>query len=153
MGIYEVPFGKVFYVTGSTRDILIANPTVNGGGIMNHHPTPNMPVLPAGTVVTNCQCTGFEVDIEPIVEPVIIDLTDSANEYQVPAGKVLFIKSGLSNDQSGIVNIDGLDVEFFRPNFSRWTRVITIPSGSKIRKPLNQTLFGDFVLTGYLIEM
>jgi hypothetical protein len=153
MGIYEVPFGKVFYVTGSTREILVSNPLVQGGSIMEHPPTPNMPVFPAGTVLTNCQCTGFEVNVEATVEPVIVDLTDSANEYEVPAGKVLFIKSGLANDANGILNIDGMDIEFFRPNLSRWTRMVTVPGGSKVKKPVNQLIVGDFVLTGYLIEM
>lgn len=153
MGIYTVPFGKVLYLTGAPKEVLFSHPAVAGGNLLTHPPTPNMPVFPAGSVLTNCQCTGFEVPEEATVQPVVIDLSDSSAEYTVPAGKVLFVKSGLSNDDSGKINVDGFDIEFFRPNLSRWTRVVTLPGGSVIKKPSGSISLGSFVLTGYLVDM
>lgn len=152
LGIYTVPPGRVFYMTAGRNEVFFSHQSVNGGSPATHFPTPNMPIFKEGTVISNCYCTGFELEMEPEIEPVFIQLSNANDTYTVPAGKVLFLKSGLANDDSGNIKVDGMDIEFFRPNLSRWTRVITFPEGTVLSKPSSPPSLGTFILTGYLIE-
>ena len=154
MGFFTVPPGMVFYLTGSEDAVDFSHPEVNGSNLIaNHSTTPNMPIFKSGTVLTNCRCTGFLVPEQEMVTPVFLDLTDLNNTYQVPQGKTLFIKSGMVNDFSGYIKMNGVDIEFFRPNLSRWTRILTFPAGTILGRP-SQTPTGmqTFVLTGFLID-
>ena len=51
---------------------------------------------------------------------------------------------------TGALKIDGDDMEFLRPNFTRGSRIISFPEGTNIQRPTNSDP-GAFVLTGYLI--
>lgn len=154
MGFFTVPPGMIFYLTGSEDEVAFSHPEVNNSNLVTGHATtPNMPIFKEGTVLTNCRCTGFLVEANDMVEPVFLELTDAGAIYNVPAGKTLFLKSGLVNDFSGFLNMNGMDIEFFRPNLSRWTRVLTFPEGTTLARP-DQTPSGidNFILTGYLID-
>jgi len=154
LGFFTVPQGMVFYMTGSEEDVQFSHPEVAGGALItNHSSTPNMPIFKAGTVLTNCRCTGFMVEENDMVEPVFLELTDLNASYLVPQGKTLFIKSGLANDFSGFLRVNNLDIEFFRPNLSRWTRVLTFPEATALGRPAQTPNSMDsFILTGFLID-
>ncbi|MFT5744998.1 MAG: hypothetical protein ACI9XO_003880 [Paraglaciecola sp.] len=154
MGFFTVPQGMVFYLTGSEDEVQFSHPDVNSSNlVIGHATTPNMPIFKEGTVLTNCRCTGFLVEEKAMVEPVYLDLTDMNNTYNVPSGKTLFLKSGLVNDFSGYLKMNGMDIEFFRPNLSRWTRVLTFPAGTTLARPnLTPTGMDNFILTGFLID-
>ena len=154
MGFFTVPQDQVFYLTGSEDEVSFSHPDINGSNlVVGHATTPNMPIFKEGTVLNNCRCTGFLMPEKETVEPVYLDLTDTNTSYDVPQGKTLFLKSGLVNDFSGFLKMNGMDIEFFRPNLSRWTRVLTFPAGTTIARP-DQTPTGmdNFILTGYLID-
>lgn len=145
-GDYIVPPDKVFFITASGPNIIL-NGYGNLTGIHVHPTTPNMPVLPPNTHVTDCMCTGILIDTSAFAQPVIIDLTFGS--YLVPSGKVLFIKSGIPNDQTGKLVINNMLMEFLRPNFTRGTRIISFPEGTILKKPND---LNEMVLTGYLID-
>lgn len=150
MGTFNVPVGKIFYITSSEDELLIFHPDI--GAQVWHPTTPNMPVLKENTTVTNCLCTGFLFDEVNYLEPVIIQLSDPADEFVIPAGKNLFIKSGMINEASGLINIDGHDMEFLRPNLTRGTRIIVLKEGTTIKKPIGGGFLSNFILTGYLLD-
>ena len=141
--VYTVPDGKNLFLTAAGP--LMRLKTIFGD--FEHPTTPNMPVLPPGTEIENCFCTGILIDIHPDIEAVIIDLNDPAG-YNVPADKTLFVKSGISNALPGLLNVNGVDMEFFRPNLTRGSHIVTLPEGVLIRKP---ALYDELVLTGYLV--
>lgn len=143
-GQYEVPSGKNLYVTAGGNNIKLDDFAAQ----IVHPTTPNMPILPPESKISDCMCTALLVDTNALIEPVIIDLTNIP-AYAVPNEKVLFIKSGLPNDLPGRLVVDGVEIEFFRPNFTRGTRNITIPEGALITKP---ALYSEMILTGYLID-
>jgi hypothetical protein len=147
-GDYTVPSGKVLYLSAGGNNLKLKNYGSPALGYIVHPNTPNMPILPAGTNIADCMCTGLLLDTSYLVKPVIIDLT-VLPAYVVPNGKVLFVKSGLPNDLPGRLILNGIEMEFFRPNFTRGTRNVTLPEGTLITKP---TLYPEMVLTGYLID-
>ena len=146
-GTFTVPAGKTFYLTagGNTVDFLTPNNVT-----VTHPTTPNMPVFAPNTVINNCRCTGMLVDFNAGIVPAVLDLTVSDDVYTVPPGFILFLKSGISNSMTGALKIDGDDMEFLRPNFTRGSRIISFPEGTGIQRPTNSDP-GAFVLTGYLI--
>ncbi len=145
-GDYIVPPDKVFFVTAGGPNIIL-NGYGNLTGVHVHPTTPNMPVFPPNTHITDCMCTGILIDTSSFAQPVIIDLTFGS--YLVPSGKVLFIKSGIPNDQTGKLVVNNVLMEFLRPNFTRGTRIISFPAGTIIKKPSD---LDEMVLTGYLID-
>ncbi len=146
-GTFTVPADKTFYLTagGNTVDFLTPN-----NSTVTHPTTPNMPVFGPNTAITNCRCTGMLVDFNSNISPTVLDLTISSDVYTVPPGFILFLKSGISNSMTGALKIDGDDMEFLRPNFTRGSRIISFPAGTNIQRPTNSDP-GAFVLTGYLI--
>ena len=144
---FTVPADKTFYLTAGGNSVNFVAPS---GDIVNHPNTPNMPVFASGTIINNCRCTGMLITSSEATVPQVLDLTDPTAEYIVPAGQILFVKSGISNAMTGNLKIDGSDMEFLRPNFTRGTRIISFPEGTAIQRPTNSDP-GAFILTGYLI--
>jgi len=146
-GTFTVPAGKSFYLTAGGNAVTFLTPN---NVTVSHPTTPNMPVFGPNTVITDCRCTGMLVDFNANIAPAVLDLTVAADTYTVPAGFILFVKSGISNAMTGALKIDGDDMEFLRPNFTRGSRIISFPEGTNIQRPINSDP-GAFVLTGYLI--
>lgn len=145
--LYTVPDGKILYVTAGSPNLNIQGYGFPANGFTVHPTTPNMPIFPSGTQVSNCFCTGFLLDELPEVTAVIIDLTTTAG-YSVPPNTVLFVKSGIPNDLPGRLIVDDQEMEFFRPNLTRGSRIVCFPGGVLLKKP---ALYNELVLTGYLI--
>lgn len=148
-GEFTVPAGKTFYLTAGGNKVDF----MTGDGAMISHPnTPNMPVFGPGTVMQNCMCTGVLVDYNDDIQPAVMNLTSASALYTVPDGFILFIKSGISNAMTGSLKINGLDMEFLRPNFTRGSRILSFPAGTQVQRPTNSEP-GPYVLTGYLIAL
>ncbi|MFK7934680.1 MAG: hypothetical protein AB8G22_14305, partial [Saprospiraceae bacterium] len=144
---YRVPAGKTFFITAGPSTIIL-NDLGNAAGIHEHSTTPNMPAIPENVLIDDCYCTGILYDNNERVTAVTIDFYDTSS-YDVPEGKILFIKSGLSNELPGYLIVNNVQMEFFRPNFTRGTRIISFPEYTVIRKPDSVQ---EMVLTGYLID-
>lgn len=142
--LYTVPDGKNLYLTASGPMMQLKTPA----GDIEHPTTPNMPVLPPGTQIEECFCTGILIDTHSDVEAVIIDLNDPVG-YDVPAGKTLFVKSGIPNALPGMLVVSDQEMEFFRPNLTRGSHIITLPENINIKKP---ALYAELYLTGYLVS-
>lgn len=147
MGQYQVPDDKIFYITAGGPSIKLLG--YGGSGVYEHANTPNMPILPSGTIISDCMCTGLLVSPVEDLDAVIVDLSDAS--YTVPANTVFFLKSGLTNSNTSYLNINNVEMEFLRPNFTRGTRTITFPAGTLIKKSTTAT--GELVLTGYLVNV
>ncbi len=149
LGDFQVPANKNFYVMASGPSIKLKN---YGNPPFHDLPTtPNMPAFPANTEIEDCMCTGVLIDTSASIHPIIIDFISGAGSFSVPPGKILFIKSGMKNDQAARLIVNGAPMEFLRPNLARGTRIITFPPGTELEPfPVNQTI--DLVLTGFLID-
>ena len=148
-GTYTVPANKTFYLTASGNTVDFLTPS---NITITHPTTPNMPVFGPNTAITDCRCTGMLVDFSENIVPAVLDLTTANDTYTVPPGFILFLKSGISNSMTGTLKIDGDDMEFLRPNFTRGSRIISFPEGTNIQRPTNSDP-GAYVLTGYLIAV
>ena len=141
---FIVPSGQNLYLTAAGPEI-----TVRVGNTDVVHPTtPNMPILPPGTEIKNCNCTALLIDTQPELEAVVMDL-NSTGGYTVPAGKTLYIKSGIPNSLPGLLILNGEEMEFLRPNLTRGSQMITLPENTTIQKP---NLYDEMTLTGYLLS-
>ncbi len=149
-GTFTVPNGKVFWITAGNSTMEITN--VGPAPSIFHPTTPNMPVFGEGVTINNCMCTGMLVDTTAAIEPIILDFITDINTYQVPAGKVLFIKSGLKNDQPGRLRVNGVDMTFLSPSFTRGTRIMSFPEETDIQAIPNPFGEIDLILTGYLLD-
>lgn len=135
---YTVPAGRNFYITASQSEVRL--PGV-GNGIGRHFTNPSQPIIPAGTTVSNCRCTGFLVNQTSQINPVVIVLQpNGANSYQVPIGRYLVIKSGVTATMP--VSYDGTVIDFFSSNL----KAMIAPSGVTLRNPNAE----EIILTGYL---
>ncbi len=142
---YTVPAGKNFYLTGGP-------PTVglfNGGNVYNHPTAPSMPILAGGQQVQNCKCLGLLIDENEVIETTLVDFQQQP-VYTVPAGKVFVVKSGMVNDDVSYLVVNGVQIEFFRPNFLRASNLLSFPEGTTLEMPNN---VAQMLLTGYLIEI
>lgn len=141
---YTVPISKTFYVTSNgspntTMDIEYLGIKYK---IMSYSASP---VLPGGTKITNTPFTGFEIDVNTKIQPVIIDLK---NPYPIPPNKTLFIKSGIGIGNNTL-EVDGEITSFLAVN--NGAQVVTIPGGINgltIKNPIGVPT----VLTGYLLD-
>ena len=135
---YTVPAGRNFYITASQSEVRL--PGV-GNAIGRHFTNPSQPLIPAGTTVSNCRCTGFLVNQTAQINPVVIVLQpNGANSYQVPIGRYLVIKSGVTAAMP--VSYDGTVIDFFSSNI----KAMIAPSGVTLRNPNAE----EIILTGYL---
>lgn len=146
-GNYTVPNGKTFWVTAGPPNVKLKGLGITPYAI--HPTTPNMPVLRSGQVVQDCMCTGILIENTSLIEPMVINLITEGS-YTVPQGKVLFIKSGIKNDEIGYLKVNNEPMEFLRSNFTRGTRIITFAAGTLIEPiPSNSD---ELILTGFLID-
>ncbi|HRD83358.1 MAG TPA: hypothetical protein PLL53_21540 [Saprospiraceae bacterium] len=135
---YTVPAGRNFYITASQSEVRL--PGV-GNAIGRHFTNPSQPLIPAGTTVSNCRCTGFLVNQTSQINPVVIVLQpNGGNSYQVPIGRYLVIKSGTTATMP--VSYDGTVIDFFSSNL----KAMIAPSGVTLRNPNAE----EIILTGYL---
>lgn len=135
---YTVPAGRNLYITASESEIRLPNVGAAQG---RHFTTPSQPVIPAGFSVSNCRCTGFLVNQSPAINPVVIVLQpNNGNSYQVPNGRYLMIKSGISPTMP--ISFDTTVIDFF----SSSVKALVAPSGVTLRNPNNE----EIILTGYL---
>ena len=147
-GTYIVPDSKEFFVTAGPPSVKFRTPD---GNITPHPTTPNMPIFGPEAEIVDCMCTGFLVDASSIVEAEVIEISSLTDVYTVPAGKILFIKSGLENSNTSYLKINGVDLEFLRPNFTRGTRIMSFPEGTTIALPSTSGIT-QLIMTGYLID-
>ncbi|MFT4760977.1 MAG: hypothetical protein ACI9XO_003520 [Paraglaciecola sp.] len=146
-GSFTVPADKTFWITAGGPVVKL-----KGLGVVPfviHSTTPNMPVLPSGQIVQDCMCTGVLVDNSTMLEPLVINFIQD-EFYTVPEGKVLFVKSGLANDEIGYLKVNNEPMEFLRSNFTRSTQIIAFPAGTLV-EPIASNV-GDLILTGFLID-
>ncbi len=135
---YTVPAGRNFYITASQSEIRLPNV---GNALGRHFTTPSLPLIPAGATVSNCRCTGFLVNQTAQINPVVIVLQpNGANSYQVPTGRYLVIKSGVTAAMP--VSFDGTVIDFFSSSI----KAMIAPSGVTLRNPNAE----EIILTGYL---
>lgn len=146
--LYTIPNGKVLYITAGRPNMKIQGYGLPGVGYTDHPTSPNMPILPQGTQISECFCTGILVDTSYLVTPVIINLSTTPG-YSVPPGKALFVKSGIANDLPGRLIVNNQEMEFFRPNLTRGSRIVCFPENTLLKKP---ALYNEMTLTGYLIN-
>lgn len=134
-----VPADSVFYITAAEDEIILPG-VGNAFGI--HKTGPNLPLLQPGTVVDECRCIGFFKPIDQFITPVLKVLKpNQGNFYQVPFGKNLVIKSGIS--ESSPLTLDGFTISPFSSTF----KALVIPSGIQVRNLGNN----EVIISGYLI--
>ena len=120
---------------------------------VEHPTTPNMPIINEEIVIEDCKCTGVLVDTNYLVIPVVLDfMSGGINTYTVPDNKILFIKSGLKNDQPAKLRINNTEMEFLRPSFTRGSRIMSFPENTIIQPVPNAFGIIDVILTGYLLD-
>ncbi len=141
---YTVPAGKALYISAVNSNVELTD-----GRILNS--VPGMPIIPENTSIRTCYCTGILLSNQPYTTPIILDFTDINFEYQVPANKVLVIKSGATSGGRMDLGIDGLNFSFYTGALQS-PRLITIPSGKRLRKPVSLLPGERFTLTGYLLS-
>lgn len=147
VGNYTVPQGKTFWVTAGGPYVKLKGLGVTPFAL--HPTTPNMPALPEGQVVQDCMCTGILIDNSMFIDPIVINLIEDGS-FTVPEGKVLFVKSGLKNDEVAYLKVNNEPLEFLRSNFSRATRIIAFPAGTLVEPLTSQA--DETILTGFLID-
>jgi hypothetical protein len=144
--IYTVPIGKTFYMTANaTANAKISFEYKGENFISDSYPSCH--IFPGGTKISSSSLTGFEVDAEARVEPVVIDLKQA---YQIPPNKTLVLKSGLEIGTNTLI-VDNELTSFYAVN--NGTQFVTIPGG-----PNGLTIKYPFaintpMLTGYLLDM
>ncbi|MCR9287846.1 MAG: hypothetical protein NXI23_10710 [Bacteroidetes bacterium] len=135
---YTVPTGKIFYIVAAEDEVRLPGIGADQG---EHKTSPSMPMFVAGQEIDNCRCTGFLKDIPTNIEPVIFVLfPGQANFYAVPTGKILILKSGLTNNTP--ISLNNQIANFF----STTVQNLVIPSELEIRKTGND----EIIITGYL---
>ena len=147
-GTYVVPFDQELFITAGPPSIKFRTPS---GLIVPHPTTPNMPLFGPNAEIIDCMCTGILVGASTVVEAEVVELNTPTEEYVVPNGKTFFLKSGLENSNTSFIKVNGIDMEFLRPNFTRGTRIINFPAGTVLRVPTNG-ISNSLLLTGYLID-
>ena len=98
---YTVPAGKTLFISAVNNPIDLAD-----NRILNLEP--GMPILPAGTAIRSCFCSGLLVTTQNYAIPLILDFSTSTFEYTVPMGFSLILKSGTNNSRDMSFIIDCL---------------------------------------------
>jgi hypothetical protein len=142
---YTVPAGKTLFISAVDASVTLndANNTV----LQNE---PGMPIIPSGTSIANCGCSGILIPTNQYVQPLILDFTVPTFDYLVPAGKTLVIKSGSTSGGRLDLQIDGLNYSFYTRGIQS-ARLMVIPSGKRIRKSA-YAISDRLVVTGYLLN-
>ncbi len=139
---YTVPMGKVLYLTAATRSI--DAPAYSDVFFV----APSMPVFAPGTILRDCQCSGFLVDDEPKIQEIIIDF-NSISTYVVPNGKTLVIKSGFNSLENLELVINDVSIRYESPNAIKSTMALIFEETTRIElfSPDRGRLY-----TGYLLN-
>jgi hypothetical protein len=142
---YTVPAGKTLFISATNNAITLAD-----GKRLEIEP--GMPIIPSGTAIRDCFCTGLLVDNQPYATPLIIDFAQSANfEYFVPDTMCLIIKSGTNGTARDMsFQVDGVNFSFYS-GASSSARFVVIPGGKRVRRGI-ANVGSNFVVTGYLLK-
>jgi hypothetical protein len=141
-----VPTGKTFYVTANGSPDALMKIEYGSFGKLSIMSFAASPVFPAGTKISGTSFTGFEIDKDPRVEAVIIDLK---NPYPIPPNKVLFILSGLAEGNNTLY-VDGQLTSFYaKSSGTQFPSLPGGPNGINISNPIGLPT----ILTGYLLEV
>jgi hypothetical protein len=142
---YTVPAGKTLFVSSANNAIVLAD-----GKRLEIEP--GMPIIPSGTTIRDCFCSGLLVPNQRYADPIVVDMAQSPNyEFEVPPNKCFIIKSGTNGtarDMSFV--IDGVNYSFYS-GASASPRLVVIPPGKRVRRGL-ANVGSNFVITGYLLD-
>lgn len=139
---FTVPNNKTLFISAVNNPVVLAD----GKQLAIE---PGMPIVPSGTVIQSCFCSGILINNQEYANPVILDFSIPNFEYEVPLGYYLIVKSGTANRDMSFV-IDGTNFSFFSGANSS-PRLPVIPELKRIRKGIANTGVG-FVVTGYLLK-
>ena len=142
---FVVPVGKSLFVSAVNSSVKLAD-----GKIL--YAEPGMPMIPSGTTITTCYCTGFLIAEQPEIKTMILDFTNPAYEYIVPTGFTLVIKSGKTERGLLDLQLDSDIFNFYTVNSSQSARLIVINAGKRIKKPYTILPTDPLILTGYLLK-
>ena len=142
---FVVPVGKSLFVSAVNSSVKLAD-----GKIL--YAEPGMPMIPSGTTISTCYCTGFLIAEQPEIKTMILDFTNPAYEYVVPTGFTLIIKSGKTERGLLDLQLDSDIFNFYTVNSSQSARLIVINAGKRIKKPYTILPTDALVLTGYLLK-
>lgn len=142
---FVVPLGKSLFVSAVNSSVKLAD-----GKIL--YAEPGMPMIPSGTTINTCYCTGFLITEQPEIKTMILDFTNPAYEYIVPTGYTLIIKSGKTERGLLDLQLDSDIFNFYTVNSSQSARLIVINAGKRIKKPYTILPTDALVLTGYLLK-
>ena len=109
-----------------------------------------MPILPSGSMISTCFCSGILVKTEAYAEPIILDFASPGFEYTVQTGKTFVIKSGTNDSRDMSFVVDGTNYSFYTGS-SASPRLVMIPEGKTMRRGLTN-VGTSFVVTGYLLK-
>lgn len=140
---YTVPAGKTLFISAANNPIIMAD-----GKRLNIEP--GMPILPTGSVISTCFCSGILVKTEAYAVPIILDFAAVGFEYRIPMGKNFVIKSGTNDSRDMSFIIDGTNYSFYTGS-SASPRLVVIPEGRLMRRGLTN-VGTSFVVTGYLLN-
>jgi len=139
---YTVPAGQVFYVTSGERFIEL--PALSEEA----YTAPNMPVFTPGTLLRNCNCSGFLVPDDNEIEEVVLNFS-SLNAFVVPSGKTLVLKSGFDGFENVELVVNGRTTRYERPNGIKITKALIFTEGTQIEL---MTPDNGLIYTGYYID-
>jgi hypothetical protein len=140
---YIVPTGKTLFISAANNPI-----TMSDGKRLNIEP--GMPILPSGSNIASCFCSGILVETKAYAVPVILDFATPNFEYEIPMGKSFVIKSGTNDSRDMSFLIDGTNYSFYTGS-SASPRLVVIPEGKKMRRGLTNVGL-SFTVTGYLLN-
>ncbi len=140
---YVVPSGKTLFINAANNPIIL-----NDGRRLNIEP--GMPILPSGSMIATCFCSGILVKTEAYAEPIILDFASPGFEYTVQTGKTFVIKSGTNDSRDMSFVVDGTNYSFYTGS-SASPRLVMIPEGKTMRRGLTN-VGTSFVVTGYLLK-
>lgn len=140
---YVVPSGKTLFINAANNPIIL-----NDGRRLNIEP--GMPILPSGSMISTCFCSGILVKTEAYAEPIILDFASPGFEYTVQTGKTFVIKSGTNDSRDMSFVVDGTNYSFYTGS-SASPRLVMIPEGKTMRRGLTN-VGTSFVVTGYLLK-
>jgi hypothetical protein len=141
---YVVPSGKSLYISAVNDGVKMAD-----GKVL--YAEPGMPIIPEGYRISECYCTGILIPNQADIIPLVLDFTNPAFEYTVPAGFTLIIKSGKTTRGLLDLQID-TDTYSFYTVTSQSPRLIVISAGKKVKKPITLLPYDPLYLTGYLLK-
>jgi hypothetical protein len=139
---FTVPPDRIFYVTASEQ--FLEMPALSDVA----YPAPNMPVFGPGTLLRNCNCSGFLVPDDGQIQIEIFDF-NSINSIVVPVDKALVLKSGFDGFENVELVVNGRTRRYERPNGIKITKALIFAAGTEIEL---MTPDNGLIYTGYYID-